>query len=162
MLQQLHLHSRLNTWLQWIEQWQLQVGTRNISVLRFGVAYIRGLTVIMTDVDKINRYQTLTKLNKAGTVCKKMPLGLYRTGDNLGVLGYIAMNTIIQTLKNDSKVHGANMGPTWGRQDPCGPHVGHVNFAIWEEIIFTFNDTLMAWYLCHYQIIEYIIIDSIQ
>ena len=31
----------------------------------------------------------------------------------------------------DSKVHGANMGPTWGRQDPGGPHVGHVNLAIW-------------------------------
>ena len=26
---------------------------------------------------------------------------------------------------------GANMGPTWGRQDPGGPHVGHVNLAIW-------------------------------
>ena len=23
----------------------------------------------------------------------------------------------------DSKVHGANMGPIWGRQDPGGPHV---------------------------------------
>ena len=22
----------------------------------------------------------------------------------------------------DSKVHGANMGPIWGRQDPGGPH----------------------------------------
>ena len=31
----------------------------------------------------------------------------------------------------DSKVHGANMGPTWGRQDPGGPHVGHMNLAIW-------------------------------
>ena len=31
----------------------------------------------------------------------------------------------------DSKVHGANMGPIWGRQDPCGPHVGPMNFAIW-------------------------------
>ena len=27
----------------------------------------------------------------------------------------------------DSKVHGANMGPTWGRQDPGERHVGHVN-----------------------------------
>ena len=25
----------------------------------------------------------------------------------------------------DSKVHGVNMGPTWGRQDPGAPHVGH-------------------------------------
>ena len=32
---------------------------------------------------------------------------------------------------HDSKVHGARMGPTWGRQDPGGPHVGHVNLAIW-------------------------------
>ena len=34
----------------------------------------------------------------------------------------------------DSKVHGANMGPIWGRQDPGGPHVGPMNFAIWDSI----------------------------
>ena len=37
----------------------------------------------------------------------------------------------------DSKVHGANMGPIWDRQDPGGPHVGPMNFAIWEAIILT-------------------------
>ena len=31
----------------------------------------------------------------------------------------------------DSKVHGANMGPTGGRQDPGGPHVDPMNYAIW-------------------------------
>ena len=31
----------------------------------------------------------------------------------------------------ESKVHGAIMGPTWRRQDPGGPHLGHVNLAIW-------------------------------
>ena len=31
----------------------------------------------------------------------------------------------------ESKVHGANMGPIWGRQDPGGPNVGPMNFAIW-------------------------------
>ena len=30
----------------------------------------------------------------------------------------------------ESKVHGANMGPIWGRQDPGGPHVGPMDFAI--------------------------------
>ena len=34
----------------------------------------------------------------------------------------------------DNKVHGANMGPIWGRQDPGGPHVGPMNFAIWESL----------------------------
>ena len=32
----------------------------------------------------------------------------------------------------DSKVHGANMGPIWGRQDSVGPHVGPMNLAIWD------------------------------
>ena len=32
---------------------------------------------------------------------------------------------------SDSKFHGANMGPIWGRQDPGGSHVGPMNLAIW-------------------------------
>ena len=31
----------------------------------------------------------------------------------------------------DSKVYGANMGPTWGQQDSGGPHICPMNFAIW-------------------------------
>ena len=31
----------------------------------------------------------------------------------------------------DSMVHGAHLGPTWGRQDPGGPHVGPMNLDIW-------------------------------
>ena len=34
----------------------------------------------------------------------------------------------------DSKVHGANMGPIWGWQNPGGPHVGRMNFAIWDVL----------------------------
>ena len=34
----------------------------------------------------------------------------------------------------DSKVHGTNMGPILGRQDPGGPHFGPMNFAIWDII----------------------------
>ena len=40
----------------------------------------------------------------------------------------------MQTAKDcdspDSKVYGANMGLTWGRQDPGGPHVGPMNLAV--------------------------------
>ena len=32
-------------------------------------------------------------------------------------------------------VHGANMGPIWGRPDPGGPHVGPMNFALWVFIL---------------------------
>ena len=34
----------------------------------------------------------------------------------------------------DSNIHGANMGPIVGRQDPAGPHVGPMNFAIWGAL----------------------------
>ena len=31
---------------------------------------------------------------------------------------------------SDSKIHGVNMEPVWGRQDPGGPHVDIISFAI--------------------------------
>ena len=37
----------------------------------------------------------------------------------------------ISNVSSDSKVHGANMGPIWGRQDPGGPYVDPMNFVIW-------------------------------
>ena len=39
----------------------------------------------------------------------------------------------IDLIGLDSKVYGANMGHTWGRQDPGGPRVDPMNFAIWED-----------------------------
>ena len=39
----------------------------------------------------------------------------------------------VKNLNNpERKVHGGNMGPIWDRQDPGGPHVGPMNFTIWE------------------------------
>ena len=60
----------------------------------------------------------------------------------------------------DRKIHGANMGPIWGRQDPGGPHVGPMSFAFWELYIYTYLFTylrtfpsvlskLFAWNFCH-------------
>ena len=43
-------------------------------------------------------------------------------------------NSILQQHP-DSKVHGANMGPIWDRQDPGGPHVSPMNFAIWADAL---------------------------
>ena len=44
----------------------------------------------------------------------------------------------------DSKVRGANMGPTWGRQDPGGLHVGPMNLAI-RDIYFYLKKSLHHW-----------------
>ena len=45
-------------------------------------------------------------------------------------------------INPDSKVHGAYMVPIWGRQDPGGPHVGPMNFAIWEATIGSRNNSV--------------------
>ena len=53
---------------------------------------------------------------------------------------------------HDSKVHGANMGPIWGRQDPGGPLVGPINFAIWRHLYAKSNDAYpdKIWlHICH-------------
>ena len=39
----------------------------------------------------------------------------------------------------DSKVHGANMGPTWVLSVPDGPHVGPMNLAIRESFVLRFQ-----------------------
>ena len=41
----------------------------------------------------------------------------------------------IDEVYPDSKVHEAYVGPTWGRQDPGGPHVGPMNLVIREVTI---------------------------
>ena len=59
---------------------------------------------------------------------------------------YASVNWIIIGSDNgfpDGKFHGANMGPIWGRQDPGGPHVGPMNFAIWVVALTCTCDDLL-------------------
>ena len=73
--------------------------------------------------------------------CSVPHLGWARIGilDGFRVLPLLSFRWILCWLAfissdtPDSKVHGANMGPIWGRQDPGGPLVGPMNFAIWNR-----------------------------
>ena len=58
---------------------------------------------------------------------------------------------ILHSSYPDSKVHGANMGPIWGRQDPGGPHVGPMNFAIWISNQNSFVQMKHTWNLFYVQ-----------
>ena len=49
-------------------------------------------------------------------------------GIHLRAISQVLVNLIRNIPGN--KVHEAYMGPTWGRQDPGGPHVGPMNLAI--------------------------------
>ena len=56
--------------------------------------------------------------------------GIFKS--KLQVIAWVKMETTsVDIYSPDSKVHGASMGPIWGRQDPGGPHVSPMNFAIW-------------------------------
>ena len=55
------------------------------------------------------------------------------TPERCGCNGYNGRHfTDISQKTPDSKVHGANMGHIWGRQDPGGPHVGPMIFVVWD------------------------------
>ena len=51
-------------------------------------------------------------------------------------LRYCHQVHLIVNVSPDSKVHGANIEPIWGRQDPGGPHVGPMNFGVWVCLIY--------------------------
>ena len=48
---------------------------------------------------------------------------------------YAEMQLLAEQRFSDSKVHGANMGPNWDRQDPGGSRVGPMNLAIWVHFV---------------------------
>ena len=55
--------------------------------------------------------------------------------DILSILCEVALRWMPQDLFDnnpDSKIHGANMVPTWVLSTPDGPHVGPMNLAIRE------------------------------
>ena len=52
----------------------------------------------------------------------------------------MAITMITMKVFPDSKVNGADMGPTWVLSAPDGPHVGPINFA---SVFFFISDMLI-------------------
>ena len=60
------------------------------------------------------------------TMCQRILLHQYPIDEATRI---DVQSILIKSL--DNKVRRANMGSIWGRQDPGGPKVGPMNFAIW-------------------------------
>ena len=58
---------------------------------------------------------------------------------------------VLEIITPDSKVHGANMGPTWVLSAPDGPHVSPMNLAIRDflPIKHLFLDLLLVAWIIH-------------
>ena len=54
------------------------------------------------------------------------------------------LHNVGHIIHPDSIVHGAYMGPIWGRQDPVGPHVGPMILVIWAGVLRPTSSRLTA------------------
>ena len=97
--------------------------------------YYSGLgEVVLNKVIEIELYLSTTKRDRCTYIWRALYIALRSIARKWYLHCY---RTTYSTTVNypDSKVYGANMGPIWGRQDPGGPHVGPMNFAIWVAIV---------------------------
>ena len=81
-------------------------------------------------------FENIYRLNKSGAWFdkrEKMP----EHGRSQWRKTHIILSSSIcwDLAHHDSKIHGANMGPISGRQDPGRPHVGPNNFVIWAALV---------------------------
>ena len=60
-------------------------------------------------------------------------------------IGFCWYVSVVLFTAPDSKVHGANMGPTWVLSAPDGSHVGPMNLAIRDGCVHLF-----LWYIFYY------------
>ena len=62
----------------------------------------------------------------------KLPTGVYIFSDTALIYSYNSQQSLHKYLTKipDSKVHWANMGPTWVLSAPDGPNVGPMNLAM--------------------------------
>ena len=74
------------------------------------------------------RYMEMCPFQLMSTYCR-----MYTSENKVSIGSTASAIAMLRTqCSHPCKVHRANMGPTWGRQDPGGPHVSHTNLAIWD------------------------------
>ena len=79
---------------------------------------------------------------------------------------YGAITWKLEEIFPDSKVYGANMGPTWGRQDPGGPmlahgpcYLGSASYIEWALMWFPLMWDFLTFFTWHHVIIVLMIVD---
>ena len=82
--------------------------------------------------------------------CFMMDVITHTWWEKMCVKGAPGVSQITQQMQNvwifpDSKVHGANMGPTWVLSAPDGSHVGPMNLAIRVFTYYVFITNGLEW-----------------
>ena len=131
-------HRNLRKQPQWRRQWKLTCW------LDYSISIGIWMTWVLTNPSKMAwRVNIYPSPNFNGwtvevwAMSSHALLGMWLLIDTgIKVSKCIHISGLRQPDKNvpDTKVHRAHMGSTWGRQDPGGPHVEYVNFAIWVTL----------------------------
>ena len=88
-------------------------------------------TCMWNDIDEISTELPKSRLFHMSSVHSDKWGSLQSHLVGTGKGGDVGAHVLYHHGDPDSKVHGASMGPIWGRQDPGGPYVGPMNFANW-------------------------------
>ena len=106
--------------------------SNNVSI---GLQTLRDLLMLSSNIQPFcsNRYRNLRTLASHDTFSDLRPWSPFTDAES----------------GPDSKFHWAYMGPIWGLQDPGGPHVGTINFAIWGHL------TTIFFPMCPYRVSVY-------
>ena len=104
---------------------------KSVHFFRFVTFHISTYTILTTVTKKYIRWPFPFHLLSMGNSCHnfhwKTTLQSWSSMVYFEPVAYLAF-----CISPDSKVHGANMGPTWALSAPGGPHVGPMNLAIRE------------------------------
>ena len=121
--------------------WQLELYQVIWSHLLIHILSLLWLTHRLTDI-KPSQYPRYSALDHG------VPSDVVSIHDTMFIRQSLNHRQSADGLKPfpDSKVHGANMGPIWGRKGPGGPHVGPMNFAIWVVVGFHNRGSYLWWH----------------
>ena len=61
-------------------------------------------------------------------------LCLYEMIYEYNCIEHHSFGSLLERRIPDSKIHGANMGPTWVLSAPDGPHIGPMNLAVRDVV----------------------------
>ena len=97
---------------------------RNIYLVYFVFSDVSNLNLVHEKVPGGTNLQPALSINHRYETNGKFNKTFFDSTSQMQQKLYVTFIVHCRYKYSDSKAHGANMGPIWGRQEPGGPHVG--------------------------------------
>ena len=126
------------SYVRGIRWWQMNAQHKWLVIRSFDVLFVLGISGCWQTVNCVGIWDAITHMWRHGNGTPRCPKSSpnrtvewrkYTMSSDFYLRSCQHERFLYGTFP-DNKVHGANMGPAWGRQDPGGPHDGPINLAI--------------------------------